>query len=263
MQSIIYEVDARGIATVTLNRPDVHNAFDDLMIAELTEVFSFIDQDKAVRALLLKANGKSFCAGADLNWMKKMVHYSRAQNKADAEKLALMLHKLFTLCKPTIARVQGPAYGGAVGLIACCDIAVGSKQSKFGLTEVKLGLIPATISPYVIQAIGVKEAKRLFLTAESISSKQAKRLGLLSEQVKSSELDNVIEDLLSKILKNGPSALSKAKQLALDVSGREIDPTLISSTSQCIADIRVSEEGQEGLTAFLEKRRPHWQSTDE
>lgn len=258
MQSIEFDVDTRGVAHVTLNRPDMHNAFDDGMIEELTSAFMSVDNNPDARAMVLQANGNSFCAGADLNWMKKMANYSFEQNKADADKLALMLNTLYTLSKPTIAKVQGAAYGGAVGLVACCDIAIGSRLSKFCLSEVKLGLVPATISPYVIRAIGARQAKRLFLTAEVISSRRARRLGLLSENVSESDIDTVIDELLTKILSNGPTALAVAKRLVLDIGDRDIDQHLINETSDCIANVRVSEEGQEGLSAFLQKRKPTW-----
>lgn len=258
MQSIEFDVDTRGVAHVTLNRPDMHNAFDDAMIEELTSAFMSVDNNPDARAMVLQANGNSFCAGADLNWMKKMANYSFEQNKADADKLALMLNTLYTLSKPTIAKVQGAAYGGAVGLVACCDIAIGSRLSKFCLSEVKLGLVPATISPYVIRAIGARQAKRLFLTAEVISSRRARRLGLLSENVSESDIDTVIDELLTKILSNGPTAQAVAKRLVLDIGDRDIDQQLINETSDCIANVRVSEEGQEGLSAFLQKRKPTW-----
>ncbi|WP_026374717.1 enoyl-CoA hydratase/isomerase family protein [Aestuariibacter salexigens] len=257
-KAVLYEVDDRGVATVTMNRPDRHNAFDDSMIAELTKTFKKVDNDANVRVMVLAANGKSFCAGADLNWMKRMAQYSYDENYADAKALATMLETLNTLSKPTIARVQGAAFGGAVGLIACCDMAIGSKLSKFCLSEVKLGLIPATISPYVIDAIGARIARRYFVTAEVFSSRRARRLGLLSETVTESELDDTVEALISHILKNGPAAVSAAKKLVLEVQDKEHTDTLLDMTSERIAAIRVSDEGQEGLSAFLERRKPSW-----
>jgi len=208
--------------------------------------------------MVLQARGKSFSAGADLNWMKKMAGYAYDENKHDAEQLANMLYALYTLNKPTIARVHGAAFGGAVGLVACCDIAVGSKLSKFCLSEVKLGLVPATISPYVISAVGLREAKRLFMTAEVISARRARRLGLLNETVSEEDLDSTIDSIISAILKNGPVAVSQAKALASAVAGKAIDSELIDFTSDTIAKIRVSKEGQEGLTVFLEKRKASW-----
>ncbi|AXT40681.1 enoyl-CoA hydratase/isomerase family protein [Alteromonas sp. BL110] len=257
-QSVIYSVDDRNIATVTLNRADKHNAFNDEMIIELTRLFKKAGEDENVRALILRAEGKSFSAGADLNWMKKMASYTEAQNESDALALATMLQTLYKMPKPTIARVQGAAFGGAVGLIACCDIAIGSKLSKFCLSEVKIGLIPATISPYVVEAMGARVCRRYFQTAEVFSARRARRLGLLSESVTEDELDSTIDDILSNILKNGPQAVAKAKDLVQWVSTQEIDDALLIKTSKLIAQVRTSDEGQEGLSAFLEKRSASW-----
>ncbi len=257
-QSVIYSVDERNIATVTLNRAEKHNAFDDEMINELTRVFKKAGEDKSVRALILRAEGKSFSAGADLKWMKKMASYTEAQNESDALALATMLQTLYKMPKPTIARVQGAAFGGAVGLIACCDIAIGSKLSKFCLSEVKIGLIPATISPYVVEAMGARVCRRYFQTAEVFSARRARRLGLLSESVTEDELDSTIDNILSNILKNGPQAVAKAKDLVQWVSTQEINDALLTKTSKLIAQVRTSEEGQEGLSAFLEKRSASW-----
>lgn len=257
-QSVIYSVDERNIATVTLNRAEKHNAFDDEMIVELTRLFKKAGEDSNVRALILRAEGKSFSAGADLNWMKKMASYTEAQNESDALALATMLQTLYKMPKPTIARVQGAAFGGAVGLIACCDIAIGSKLSKFCLSEVKIGLIPATISPYVVEAMGTRMCRRYFQTAEVFSARRARRLGLLSESVTEDELDSTIDDIVSKILKNSPKAVAAAKDLVQWVSTQEIDDALLTQTSKLIAQVRTSDEGQEGLSAFLEKRRASW-----
>lgn len=257
-QSVIYSVDDKNIATVTLNRADKHNAFNDEMIIELTRLFKKAGEDENVRALILRAEGKSFSAGADLNWMKKMASYTEAQNESDALALATMLQTLYKMPKPTIARVQGAAFGGAVGLIACCDIAIGSKLSKFCLSEVKIGLIPATISPYVVEAMGARVCRRYFQTAEVFSARRARRLGLLSESVTEDELDSTIDDILSNILKNGPQAVAKAKDLVQWVSTQDIDDALLAKTSKLIAQVRTSDEGQEGLSAFLEKRSASW-----
>lgn len=256
--AVLFDVDDRGVATVTLNRPDVHNAFDDALIAELTRLFKYIGEQADVRVMVLQANGKSFCAGADLNWMKRMATYSYEENVADANALATMLHTLHTLPKPTIAKIQGAAFGGAVGLVACCDIAIGSRLSKFCLSEVKLGLIPATISPYVIEALGPRVAKRYFMTAEVFSARRARRLGLLAEAVVEEDLTPTVDDLVTHILNNGPTAVAAAKQLVFDVKDEDIGEELLEKTSLRIATIRVSEEGQEGLGAFLEKRPPAW-----
>ena len=250
-QSVIYSVDERNIATVTLNRAEKHNAFNDEMINELTRVFKKAGEDANIRALILRAEGKSFSAGADLNWMKKMASYTEAQNESDALALATMLQTLYKMPKPTIARVQGAAFGGAVGLIACCDIAIGSKLSKFGL-------IPATISPYVVEAMGARVCRRYFQTAEVFSARRARRLGLLSESVTEDELDSTIDNILSNILKNGPQAVAKAKDLVQWVSTQEINDALLTKTSKLIAQVRTSEEGQEGLSAFFEKRSASW-----
>ena len=256
--SVLYNLDERGVATVTLNRPEKHNAFDDALIAELTHLFKQIGEDKNVRAMVLQANGQSFCAGADAGWMKRMADYSFDENVADAKKLADMLWHLNYMPKPTIARVQGATYGGAVGLVACCDMAVASKLSKFCLSEVRLGLIPATISPYVISAMGERVARRYFMTAEVFSARRARRLGLVSETVTEEELDTTIEDLLNNILRNGPQAVSAAKQLIFDVKNQPGEEEVIEKTCLRIATVRVSDEGQEGLSAFLEKRKPNW-----
>lgn len=260
--AIDFQVDARGVAYVTLNRPEKHNAFDDVMIAALKACFDKVAMDDSIRALVLQAAGKSFSAGADLRWMQRMAGYTFEQNQQDAMGLAGMLQALYSLPKPTIARVQGAAFGGAVGLIACCDMAIGSKLSKFCLSEVKIGLIPATISPYVIEAMGVRVCKRYFQTAEVFSSRRARRLGLLNECVTEDELDSTIEGLLGNILKNGPKAVAQAKALIQTVADKPIDDALMATTSQLIADIRVSEEGQEGLQAFINKRAAAWVETN-
>ena len=258
-QAIHYQVDERGVAYVTLTRPEKHNAFDDEMIAGLTRYFRKAGDDNNVRVLVLQAEGKSFSAGGDLRWMQRMAEYSYEENHADAMGLATMLHTLNTLPKPTIARVQGAAFGGAVGLIACCDMAVGSKLSKFCLSEVEIGLIPATISPYVIEAMGPRVCRRYFQTAEVFSARRARRLGLLSETVTEEELDSTVNDLISQLLTNGPVAVGQAKALIRDVAYRPVDDSPMQETSKMIANIRVSEEGQEGLHAFLEKRPAKWQ----
>ncbi|GAA0857298.1 enoyl-CoA hydratase/isomerase family protein [Aliiglaciecola litoralis] len=260
-QSVLYHLNEHGVATITLNRPDIHNAFDDSVILRLTTLFNQVARDKSARVLVLQAAGKSFCAGADLNWMKRMAGYTYEQNVADANALATMLHTLYTLPKPTIAKIQGAAFGGAVGLVACCDIAIASRLSKFCLSEVKLGLIPATISPYVIDAMGDRVARRYFMTAEVFSARRARRLGLVSEAVVEEELESTVADIVRQILNNGPVAVAAAKQLVFDVKDEPLAEELIEKTSLRIATIRVSEEGQEGLSAFLEKRTPAWRTS--
>lgn len=258
MQTISTNIDDRGVATVTMNNPDKHNAFDDGIIAELTAAFQQLADNAEVRLVILAAEGKSFSAGADLNWMKRMASYSHAENLRDSEALAEMLRVLNFMPKPTIARVQGAAFGGAVGLVSCCDMAVASTRASFCLSEVKIGLLPATISPYVVAAMGQRAARRYFTTAERFSADTARQLGLVSEVVESEELDNVIELWVNHLLNNSPAAVTAAKQLVFDVADRVIDSALIADTCHRIADIRVSAEGQEGLGAFLEKRPPAW-----
>lgn len=259
--SVKFQIEKR-VAYVTLNRPEKHNAFDDGVIAELQQAFDQAANDQRVRALILAASGKSFSAGADLGWMQRMAGYSLAENRRDADALATMLRTLNSLPFPTIARVQGAAFGGAVGLVSCCDLAVASPRASFCLSEVKIGLIPATISPYVIAAMGERAARRYFLTAERFSAETAKALGLVSEIADDAELDQTLDNLLSTLLANGPEALRAAKALVAEVSNRPINQTLIDHTSARIAAIRVSEEGQEGLQAFLHKRQPRWHNEE-
>lgn len=258
LKIITTSMDDRGVATVTMNNPDKHNAFDDAIIAELTSAFQQLADDADVRLVVLAAEGKSFSAGADLNWMKRMATYSHAENLRDSHALAEMLRVLNFMPKPTIARVQGAAFGGAVGLVSCCDMAVAATRASFCLSEVKIGLLPATISPYVVAAMGQRAARRYFTTAERFSADTARQLGLVSEVVEADELDNVIELWITHLLNNSPAAVQAAKQLVFDVADRVIDTALIADTCNRIADIRVSAEGQEGLSAFLEKRPPAW-----
>jgi methylglutaconyl-CoA hydratase len=254
-------IDTRGVARVTLNRPEKHNAFDDTMIAQLRSTFDALAKNSSVKAVLLDSVGKAFSAGGDLGWMKRMVEYDYAHNLKDAQALAEMLAALHGLPQPTIARVQGATYGGAVGLVSCCDMAVASDNATFCLSEVKIGLIPATIGPYVIRAIGERAARRYFTTAEVFSATEAHRLGLVSELATPEELDPAVENLLASLLQNSPAAVRAAKCLITDISGREITPALIALTSQRIANIRVSAEGQEGLSAFLNRREPTWRQS--
>ncbi|TFH69203.1 enoyl-CoA hydratase/isomerase family protein [Gammaproteobacteria bacterium LSUCC0057] len=253
------QVDARGVATVTLDNPEQHNAFDDQLIAALKECFDRLAADSAVRVVVLAATGKSFSAGADLGYMQKMAGYSHADNQRDAEQLAAMLAALNNLPMPTIAAVQGAAFGGAVGLVSCCDMAVASERASFCLSEVKLGLIPATISPYVLRAIGERAARRYFTTAERFSAATAAQLGLVSHVVADHELAASCAQLVETLLGNGPQALRAAKALVLDYAGQPIDAALIRDSSERIARLRVSAEGQEGLAAFFAKRPPRWQ----
>ncbi len=256
--AVLTETDERGVATVTLNRAEKHNAFDDAIIAELDDCFAHLAADASVRAVVLASTGRSFSAGADLNWMQRMADYNREQNLEDARALAEMLRKLNRLPQPTIARVQGAAYGGAVGLVSCCDIAIGSEHARFSLSEVKIGLIPATISPYVIAAIGQRAARRYFISAEVFDAPCARQLGLLSEVVGADELDGAVETQLEQLLQNSPQAVAAAKRLALEMASPDITAEQIEDTCRRIADIRVSEEGQQGLQAFLNKTAPAW-----
>ncbi len=258
MNKVITQIDSRGVAQVTLNNPDKHNAFDDQMIIELTNAFNALAANANVRIMLLKSEGKSFSAGADLEWMKRMASYSYQQNLNDARALAAMLKALHQMPIPTIARVQGAAFGGAIGLISCCDIAVASSNASFALSEVKIGLVPSTISPYVIAAIGERHAKRYFMTAERFDANTALQISLVHEAVEEQFLDDKVEQLITAILSNGPEAVVAAKQLVFAVSGKAIDSSLIEHTCEVIAGIRVSAQGQEGLSAFLDKRKPHW-----
>ena len=245
------------VAKVTLNRPEMHNAFNEHVISSLIECFDKVENDNSIRVMVLQASGHSFSAGADLNWMQKMASYSESQNLSDARQLSLMFSKLYNLSTPTIAKIQGSAFGGAIGLVACCDIAIASRMSKFCLSEVKLGLIPAVISPYVIKAIGERAARRYFLTAEVFDAHTAKQLGLVHQIT--GNLDCALDNLLQTLIDNGPVAVKAAKALINDVANKEIDNEIIALTAERIAKIRVSDEGQEGLTAFFEKRPPQWQ----
>ncbi len=257
-ESLFTEVDARGTATLTLNRPALHNAFDDRLIADLIQELHELQADPQVRVIVLAAAGKSFSAGADLNWMRRMAEYSWEQNMADAMALAELMHTLNTLPKPTLAKVQGPAYGGGVGLVACCDIAVAAETAVFSLTEVRLGLIPAVISPYVIDAIGERQARRYFLTGEPFNAQEARRIGLVHEVVAPEALDEAVAKLLAVIAGNGPAAMGAAKELIHTVSRGSVDIVMIEETARRIANIRTSPEGREGLSAFLNKRQPNW-----
>ena len=245
-----------GIARVTLDRPELRNAFDDALIRKLSETFEAIENDASVRVVVLAGNGPAFCAGADLNWMKRMAGYGHAENLADATALARMLARLDRLPKPTIARVHGPVFAGGTGLVAACDIAVGTPEARFCLSEAKLGLSPATISPYVMRAMGEREARRYFLTAEIFDAAEAYRIGMLS--ILTDKLDATIEDLIKHLLAGGPEAHGQIKELIRAVARRPVDDALVADTAQRIADIRVSAEGREGIAAFLEKRKPSW-----
>ncbi|GLX86878.1 gamma-carboxygeranoyl-CoA hydratase [Thalassotalea loyana] len=261
--SVLVDIDNRGVATVTLNNPEKHNAFDDEIIEQLTNIFKDISENDKVRVMVLAANGKSFCAGADLGWMKRMANYSYQENLHDANGLANMLKALNFIPQPTIAKIQGAAFGGAVGLASCCDIVIASAKASFSLSEVKFGLIPATISPYVVGAIGQKAARRYFQTAERFFAEKAEQLGLVDEVTSPDELDQSVDNMINTLLANGPIAMRQAKQLVFDIAYQKIDQPLITETSKRIAAIRISEEGQEGLSSFFEKRAPAWHTKNE
>ncbi len=250
---------ATAVAQVMLSRPQVRNAFNELVIAELTQAFRLLDADEDVRVIVLAAEGPAFCAGADLQWMRGMAGYSRAQNLADAAGLAEMLRTIATCRKPTIARVQGDAYAGGIGLVAACDLAVAAEGARFCLSEVRLGLIPATISPYVVRAIGARAAQRYSLTAEVFGAATALRLGLVHELAPVEGLDAQVQVFVDALLGASPQALASTKRLLHEVVGQPIDAALIARTVESIAEARASEDGRHGVQAFLGKTRPRWQ----
>jgi methylglutaconyl-CoA hydratase len=260
MASSIQIADHGSVRRIALNRPQVHNAFDDGLIAELTDALQQAGADSAVRTVILTGEGASFSAGADLNWMRGMASASEAENREDSLRLAALMRTLQYLPKPTIARVNGAAYGGGVGLVACCDIAIGVDTARFGLTEVKLGLVPAVISPYVIHAIGVRQARRLFVTGELFDAATALQIGLLHQCVPADQLDSAVDAALALLTKAGPVAQAEAKQLALRMAGADAAQaeTIDRENAALIARLRVSAEGQEGLGAFLAKRAAAW-----
>jgi len=248
------DINSNGVAVVTLNRPQKHNAFDDAIITELQQTFDDIDQNPNVKVMVLAAQGKSFSAGADLSWMKRMADYSYQENFDDAQALATMLRTLDQMSKPTIAKVQGAAYGGAVGLVSCCDMAVGTPAARFCLSEVKLGLVPATISPYVVRAIGLRAARRYCLTAEVIDANSALDLGLLSAVVEDDQLDTKVSELCDAVLANGQQAMAATKKLVAQVATQDLTADLVEHTSGVIAKARVSNEAQQRLAEFLNSR---------
>ena len=246
------------IATVTLSRPEVHNAFNETVIKELTELFSKLDKDKNVRVVILASKGKSFCAGGDLNWMKKSIDFTYEENIADARSLGKMFKTINECSKPVIARIQGTAIGGGVGLISVCDVSCTVSTAKFSLSEVRIGLIPAVISPFAMKKILPGEARRYFLTGERFDANEAKRIGLISEVVPDEkELDKKISEWTDSILSGGPEAISTCKKMIHDISSLKIDEALEIAAKE-LAERRASKEGQEGIKAFLEKRQPSW-----
>ncbi|WP_027817032.1 enoyl-CoA hydratase/isomerase family protein [Paraburkholderia bannensis] len=251
---------AGHVATVTLNRPDVRNAFNEAMIADLTAAFTALGTRDDVRAIVLAGNGKAFCAGADLNWMRRMAGYSDEENHADALRLAHMLSAIYRCPKPVIARVHGDAYAGGMGLVCTADIVVAADTVHFCLSEARLGLMPATIAPYVIRALGEQASRRYFVTAEAFDCATALRLGLVSEAVSAAELDAAVQRIADTLCANSPNAVRECKQLVQDVANVTIDDALIDDTARRIARIRASGEGRDGVSSFLEKRTPLWRA---
>lgn len=247
-----------GIGLVWLNRPEIRNAFNDTMIAELTAAFRALESDPNLRAIVLAAHGPAFCAGADLNWMKRMADYTFEQNYRDALGLATMLHSLHTLKRPTIARVHGATFAGGMGLVAACDIAVAAIGAEFCLSEVKIGLVPATISPYVLAAMGERMAYRYMLTAERFDAAEAYRIGFVQEVVQPNELDEKINELLGHIVSGSPAAHAGAKELIRSIARKPLTDEIIKETATGIAAARASDAGKEGIRSFLEKRKPAW-----
>jgi methylglutaconyl-CoA hydratase len=249
---------ANAVATLRLRRPERHNALDEQLIAEVHEAIGSLTENPAARLIVIAAEGTSFCAGADLAWMRRAAALDAQANYEDARQLAALLYAIATCPKPVVARVQGPAYGGGVGLICACDIAVGSSDCRFALTEVRLGLAAATISPYVLGAIGARRARRLVLTGERFDALQAREYGVLHEVVAAGELDAAVGRVVSDLLAGGPCAQAAVKSLIRRVDGAELDTALIDECAQRLADIRAGDEGREGVAAFLEKRKPKW-----
>jgi len=256
LDTLLYEVE-KNVARVTLNRPDVHNAFDDVMIRELAEAFADIEKRPEVRAVVLSGEGKSFCAGADLNWMRRVKDYSYDDNLCESLELSDMLYKIYASPKPTIARVNGAAIGGGTGLVAVCDIAVAAETAKFSFSEVKLGLIPACISPYVLKKCGEGKCREFFLTGERLTADKVLSAGLINTVVPPEGLDAAVDRYLSQLLSSGPEAITTCKELLRNVPLMSYDEVK-KYTAEVIARIRMSDEGQEGMAAFLEKRRPKW-----
>ncbi len=247
----------KKVARVTFHRPEVHNAFNAVMIAELAEVFARLGKDDSVRVIVLTGEGQSFCAGADINWMREIIHYSYEQNLQESLHLAEALHRLYTLPKPTVAMVNGTAIGGGNGFLSACDIAIAAEEARFGLSEVKIGLVPAAISPYVIRKIGESKAREYFLTGKRIPARKAQEIGLVNEVVPRTQLEHKVEDLVDLLLTSGPEALANCKELIFKVPQLNLEEAK-EFTARMIANLRISDEGQEGMASFLEKRKPKW-----
>lgn len=255
---LLVESGAHGAATVTLNRPAVRNAFDDALIAELTAALRRLDGDDAVRAVVLRGAGRSFSAGGDLAWMERAADRSEDDNVADGMRLATLMRTLHELAKPTIAAVQGHCFAGAVGLVACCDVAIAEEDAVFAVSEVRLGLVPSTIAPYVAAAIGARNARRYFMTGERFGAAMAERIGLVQEIVAAGGLDAAVERVLAALGEGGRRAQTRAKRLVGEVAGRPIDDAMVALTARVLAEARAAPEGREGMAAFLAKRKPAW-----
>jgi methylglutaconyl-CoA hydratase len=251
-------VDLKGkVARITFARPEVHNAFNATMIAELAQAFDLMKKEPNVRVVVLTGEGESFCAGADINWMREIIDYSYEQNLSESLLLAETLHKLYTLPKPTVAMVNGTAIGGGNGFLSACDIAVAAEEARFGLSEVKIGLVPAAISPFVIRRIGESKAREYFLTGKRIPAAKAREIGLVNQVVPRAKLAGAVDELISLLLTSGPEALASCKELIFQVPRMSLEEVK-DYTARMIADLRISEEGQEGMASFLEKRKPGW-----
>ncbi len=255
-ETVILDIENK-VATVTLNRPEVHNAFNDQMLIELIDVFKELEKDESVRVVVMTGNGKSFCAGADLNWMGSMINYSYEENIEDSNRVSECMYRLYTLPQPTICRANGSAIGGGMGLVSACDIVIAAETAKFSLSEVKIGLVPACISPFVIQKIGVNGAREYFLTGERLTAEKAFRAGLANRVVSFEDMDNAVDELVERLLSSGPQAIAYCKELIRNVPTMDLEEAG-TYTAEMIAELRVSDEGQEGIKAFFEKRKPNW-----
>jgi methylglutaconyl-CoA hydratase len=258
MSDMLLQHTENAVHTITLNRPEIRNAFNDVLIGEIRDAFEAVSRRTDVRCVVLAAHGPAFCAGGDLNWMRRMADYTREQNLADAGGLAAMLRAIDQCPHPTVARVQGDVFAGGLGLISACDVVVCADSATFCLSEVKIGLIPATISPYVVRAIGARASRRYFLTAERFSAGEAHRIGLVHESVPAAQLDVTVQTLVQALCANSPMAVQDAKRLVDSVTGQQINDALIATTVAGIADSRASADGKEGVQAFLDKRKPAW-----
>ena len=264
MNTLKSSTDNRAVLTLTMHRPEVHNAFDAVMISELTTALAAADQDDTVRMVVITGSGSCFSAGADMHWMRSLVTASREENESDALRLAKLMRTLNYLSKPTIARINGAAFGGGLGLIAACDITIAVDSARFGLTEARLGLAPAVISPYVFRRIGEPNARRYFLSGERFGTQRALDIGLIQQSVTTDQLDETVEQVIGQLLLSGPLAVSECKKLAFEVAGhnKQSQRSIDEYTASLIARLRISAEGQEGLAAFLEKRKPTWVAED-